>query len=70
MLRYKIDVLAALKKAGYSSYRICKEKPFSEGTMQKLRKQDIHITLESLNAICNLLRCQPGDLIEWIPKEK
>ena len=66
MLRYKVDILDALKKAGYSTYRIRNEKPISEGTMQKLRKQETTITLESLNAICNLLKCQPGDLIEWV----
>ena len=69
MLQYKIDIVSALKEAGYSSYRIRKEKPFSEGTLQKLRKQDASITLESLNSICNILKCQPGDLIEWLPEE-
>ncbi len=69
MLKYKVDILKALKEAGYSSYRIRQEKPISEGTMQKLRKQDTTITLESLNSICNILRCQPGDLIEWVPEE-
>ena len=32
--KYKIDVIAALKRAGYSTYRIRKEKIFSEGTLQ------------------------------------
>ena len=35
--RYKIDVLDALKKAGFSTYRIRKEKIFAEGTLQNFR---------------------------------
>ena len=37
MIVCKIDVLAALKSAGYSSYRLRKEKIMGEATMQKIR---------------------------------
>ena len=65
MLQYKIDVLQELKNAGYSTYRIRAEKILSEGTMQCLRTGSTAITVESLGILCNILRCQPGDILEW-----
>ena len=69
-LRYKIDVLAALKAAGYSTYKIrgTKDSPalLSESTVQKLRKRQ-SISWDNIEKICKLLNCQPGDLIEYVP---
>ena len=62
-LRYKIDVLAALKEAGYSSYRLRKEKLLSESTLQKLR-DGIIVSVDVIEQLCGLLNCQPGDLLE------
>lgn len=62
-LRYKIDVLAALKEAGYSSYRLRKEKLLSECTLQKLR-DGIIVSTDVIEQLCGLLNCQPGDLLE------
>lgn len=39
----------------------------SDGTIQKLRRGDT--TLENLSTICDILRCQPGELLEWRPAE-
>jgi putative transcriptional regulator len=66
MLRYKVNILEKLKEAGYSSYRIRQEKILAEGTMQKIREGKIAMTLESLGVICDILECQPGDLVEWV----
>ena len=67
MLRYKINILAELKKGGYSSYRLRREKILGESTMQRLRVNSTSINLESFDVICALLNCQLGDIIEWIP---
>ena len=69
MIRYKIDVLQALKKAGYSTYRLQREKLLSAGTVQKIRSGDVSLSIEIVNTICGLLECQPGDLLEWYPAE-
>ncbi len=66
MLRYKVNILEALKKAGYSSYRMRQEKVLSESTLQRIREGSPTITLESISVICDILRCQPGDLVEWV----
>ena len=65
MLRYKIDILAALKEAGYSSYRLRKEKLFGERVVQQLRNKE-PFSWEVLSRLCLLLECQPGDLIESV----
>lgn len=66
---YKIDVIAALKNVGYSSYRIRKEKILGEATLQKLRHQE-SVSWEVLSLLCNLLNCQPGDIMEYIPEDE
>lgn len=65
MIKYKIDVLAALKDAGFSTYRIRQEKLLHEMTLQKLRKGDL-VSWSVLDEICKLLNMQPGDLIERV----
>ncbi len=64
-IRYKIDVLEALKKRGYSTYRIRTEKLLSESTVQKLRKRE-PISWENIESLCHLLSCQPGDILECV----
>ena len=65
-IKYKINVLDALKKAGYSTYRLRKEKILAESTMQKFRDGEI-VTADNLALVCSLLDCQPGDILEYVP---
>lgn len=69
MLVYKLDILAALKNNGYTTYRIKKEKILSESTLQKFRYKE-GISWSNLDTLCSLLQCQPGDLIAYIPDEQ
>ena len=68
-LRFKFDVLAALKERGYTTYRIRKEKLLSESTVQKLRRGD-PLSWENIDTLCWMLSCQPGDLMEYVPEVK
>lgn len=63
-LSYKIDVITELKNAGYSTYRIRKEKLLSESTMQKFRNKE-SVSWENIEILCKLLNCQPGDILEY-----
>ena len=63
--RYKMDVIAALRAAGFTSYRIRQEKLINQTALQKLREGRM-IAWEQLENICRLLKCQPGDLIEYV----
>ena len=67
-IRYKVDVLAELKKKGYSSTRIREEKLIGQSYLQQLRRGEL-VSWKTLDTICALLDCQPGDLIEFIPAE-
>ena len=67
-IKYKIEVLAKLKAAGYNTNRLRKEKLLSEGTIQNIREGKI-INASNLSKLCKLLNCQPGDLIEYVDGE-
>lgn len=69
MLVYKLDILAALKNNGYTTYRIKKEKILSESTLQKFRHKE-GISWSNLDTLCSLLNCQPGDIIAYIPDDQ
>ena len=64
-IRYKVDVLAELKKKGYSSTRIREEKLIGQSYLQQLRRGEL-VSWKTLDIICSLLECQPGDLIEFV----
>jgi len=67
-LKYRIDVLAALKEKGYTTYRVRKDKLLSESTVQKLRNS-FPVSWENIETLCQLLHCQPGDLMEYVDDE-
>lgn len=69
MLKYKIDVLAALKEEGYNTTRIRKEHILSESTVQKLRN-GVVVSVDNLDRLCRLLHCQPCDIIEFFPERE
>lgn len=64
-IRYKVDILAELKKKGYSSTRIREEKLIGQSYLQQLRHGEL-VSWKTLDTICSLLECQPGDLVEFI----
>jgi putative transcriptional regulator len=64
-IRYKVDILAELKKKGYSSTRIREEKLIGQSYLQQLRRGEL-VSWKTLDTICALLECQPGDLMEYI----
>lgn len=64
-IKYKIDVLATLKAAGYSSTRIRNEKIIGQSYLQQLRHGEM-VSWKTLDIICGLLNCQPGDIIEYV----
>ena len=68
-LRYKMDILEALKEAGYSAYRLRKEKIFGERVVQQLRQGEL-VSWATIEKVCTLLDCQPGDLLEHVPTDR
>lgn len=65
MLRYKIDILSEFKKAGYNTVKIRQEKITGQRQLQEYRNNKV--TMSGILLACQLLRCQPGDILEYIP---
>ena len=68
MIVYK-EILQKLSSVGWTSYRLRNEKILSEETMQRIRTGQ-SITTDSINKICNILRCPIEEIIVHIPDEE
>lgn len=66
MFKYRCNVLDRLREAGYTTYRIRKDKILAEETLMKIRS-GVVVSLSQLDKICGLLNCEPWDLIEYVP---
>lgn len=63
---YKYDGKAIMQKLadrGYTTYKIRQDNILPQGTLTKI-KNGGNITLDTINVICCLLRCQISDIIE------
>ena len=67
-LKFKINILEALKSKGYTTYILREKKLLSQSTMQKLRDGQ-GLSWDNIERICSLLDCQPGDILEHIPNK-
>ena len=64
-IRYKGDIINRLREAGYNTTRIRKENIFGQKTMQDFRT-NAEIPYKTINKLCKLLDCQPGDIMEYV----
>lgn len=69
MIRYKVDIKEELKRHGFNQTRIQKERLLPAQTMQNI-KAGKNITLDTLNKICIMCRCQPSDIVEIVPTDE
>lgn len=67
-IRYKIDVLDALKQKGYNTNWIRQNKIMGQATLQQLRAGEL-VSWLNMERLCRLLECQPGDLVEYVPAD-
>jgi len=63
-ITYKIDVLAALKEKGFSTYKLRQEKLLGESVIQRIRRGEL-VSWPNMTRLCQLLQCQPGDILEF-----
>lgn len=70
MLKYKIDVYDALQRKGFTTYKSKTTNLLSQNTLNKIKNEDTAITLKALNAVCNILEMQPGQLLEYVRDEE
>lgn len=62
MIKYKIDVLAALAAAGWTQTRLLSCRVLGSSTLDRLRRGEA-VSFAALATICGLLGVQPGDVI-------
>ena len=68
-IRYKENILGALKEKGYTTTRLRNEKVFGQKTIQDIRSS-AEIPYQTLNKLCEMLDCQIGDIIEYVPDKE
>lgn len=61
---YKMDILAALKEKGYSTYKLRKDKVFAESTLQAFRT-GVMVSYETIGKLCEMLQCDVGDILAY-----
>ena len=64
-IRYKVDIMAALKEKGYSSTKIREEKLIGQSYLQQIRHGEL-VSWKTFDTLCGLLECQPAGLIEYV----
>ena len=68
-LRYKIDILSALKNKGYSTTRIREEKLIGQSYLQQLRHGEL-VSWKTIDTLCRLLECNVGDIAEYVDEQE
>lgn len=63
-ISYK-KLLRKMGEQGLTTYRIRKDKIISESTLQRIR-EDGTITTDAIASLCDVLDCQPGDILEYV----
>lgn len=67
LIIYK-GILDRLRDAGYNTNRLRQEKLLPESTIQAIRDNG-HITTRSINTVCRLLDCKPGDILDYVKED-
>ena len=55
-----------LKERGYTTYRIRKENIIGQGTLTAIKNGTGGLDARSIEKLCRLLNCQPGDIMEYV----
>lgn len=66
MISYK-KLIKMPEEKGINSYTIRKNKIIGQATYQKI-KNGGDIDTRTIDKLCELLECQPGDILEYTPK--
>lgn len=55
-----------LKSKGYTTYKIRQTKLIGQGTLTALRNGTGGLDARTIEKLCKVLECQPGDLMEYV----
>lgn len=62
-------LLELMKQKGITSYTIRQNKIIGQATYKKI-KEGGDIDTRTIAKLCELLGCQPGDILEYVPEEE
>ncbi|MBR1433040.1 MAG: helix-turn-helix transcriptional regulator [Ruminiclostridium sp.] len=66
-MSFKYDKLfALLKERGITTYKIRKDNIISQAALTKMKNGDGNIDTRTLERLCSVLHCQPGDIMEYV----
>lgn len=64
---FKYDKLfEMLKQKGITTYKIRKDNLISQAALTKMKNGDGNIDTRTLERLCSVFHCQPGDLMEYV----
>ena len=63
------NILGKLASCGWPTTKLQKERMISNGTIIQIRAGRA-ITTTTIDTICRLCSCQPGDLISYVPDQE
>ena len=63
-------LLRLLEEKGYTSYRIRKEKILGHATLTAIKNGTGGLDHRSISKLCEVLNCQPGDIMEYTSDEQ
>lgn len=68
---FKYDKLfELLKEKGITTYRIRKDNIVSQAALTKMKNGEGSIDTRTLERLCSVLHCQPGDIMEYVEEER
>ena len=63
-------LLKLLEETKTNNYTLTKKyRVIGQATWTKLQNGG-HIDTRTINALCTYFKCQPGDILEWVPDEE
>ena len=63
-------LFALLKANGWTTYRIRQEKLIGQGTLTALKNGTGGLDSKTVSRLCEVLNCQVGDIMEYVPDEE
>ena len=64
-----VKLFELLKEKGYTTYKIRQEKLIGQGTLTALKNGTGGLDAKTIARLCEVLDCQPGDLIAFSREE-
>lgn len=70
MLKWRVDVWKMLEeKCDHVFVDLKGSGEISQHTLVRLHQGECSMTFKSLDALCRILDCQPGDILEYVKED-